>query len=262
MSGPGREARVDRGRGSRVADFARGRRSRGAGRRPPATLPTLVKTRGFEEEGDPAKNRRLRAEFATGLPRSRRTAAQPLTASAQARAAGGSGPRQYGTAAAAAAAAARKITRAGESRSDDETQAHVPAAPKPAGQVERRGRRVAARGSHGQPVSSLGLPARVRALPSQLTARGHAIAAMIGQQRGEAVIGSARFSRGSLRDEASGGGAGIAEPGFPPPAAAAGGKGGGGGLNSRRGAGRHDTGRTTADQARVAMRLHLRLGPA
>ena len=57
MSGPGREARVDRGRGSRVADFARGRRSRGAGRRPPATLPTLVKTRGFEEEGDPAKNR-------------------------------------------------------------------------------------------------------------------------------------------------------------------------------------------------------------
>ena len=40
--GPGREARVARGRGSRVADFARGRGSRGAGRRPPATLPTLV----------------------------------------------------------------------------------------------------------------------------------------------------------------------------------------------------------------------------
>ena len=41
MSGPDREARVARVRGSRVADFARGRGSRGAGRRPPATLPTL-----------------------------------------------------------------------------------------------------------------------------------------------------------------------------------------------------------------------------
>ena len=33
--------RVARGRGSRAADPARGRGSRGAGRRPPATLPTL-----------------------------------------------------------------------------------------------------------------------------------------------------------------------------------------------------------------------------
>ena len=44
MSAPGREARVARGRGSRVADFARGRGSRGAGRRPPATLPTLLRS--------------------------------------------------------------------------------------------------------------------------------------------------------------------------------------------------------------------------
>ena len=43
MSGPDREARVARGHGPRIADFARGRGSRGAGRRPPATLPTLTK---------------------------------------------------------------------------------------------------------------------------------------------------------------------------------------------------------------------------
>ena len=39
MPGTGRAARVARGRGSRVPDFDRGRGSRGAGRRPPATLP-------------------------------------------------------------------------------------------------------------------------------------------------------------------------------------------------------------------------------
>ena len=44
MSGPDREARVARGHGPRIADFARGRGSRGAGRRPPATLPTLTGT--------------------------------------------------------------------------------------------------------------------------------------------------------------------------------------------------------------------------
>ena len=38
------EARVARGRGSRVADFAQGSGSQGAGRRHPATLPTLHKT--------------------------------------------------------------------------------------------------------------------------------------------------------------------------------------------------------------------------
>ena len=37
MSGPGQAARVTRDRGSRVADLAKGRGSRGACRRPPAT---------------------------------------------------------------------------------------------------------------------------------------------------------------------------------------------------------------------------------
>ena len=40
MSGLGLATRVDWGRGSRVADFARDRGSQGAGRLPPATLPT------------------------------------------------------------------------------------------------------------------------------------------------------------------------------------------------------------------------------
>ena len=42
--GLGRAARVARGRGSRIADFAWGRGARGAVRRPPATLPTLTIT--------------------------------------------------------------------------------------------------------------------------------------------------------------------------------------------------------------------------
>ena len=46
MSEPGREARVARGRGSRVADFAWSRGARGAGRRPPATLPFLLAIAG------------------------------------------------------------------------------------------------------------------------------------------------------------------------------------------------------------------------
>ena len=41
MSRPDRAARVARDRGSRVARFSRGRGARGAGQRPPATLPTL-----------------------------------------------------------------------------------------------------------------------------------------------------------------------------------------------------------------------------
>ena len=71
LLGPGREARVVRGRGSRVADFARGRGSRGAGRRPPATLPTLGQAGSGRARGGPG---RLQPPGEARVPRSGETA--------------------------------------------------------------------------------------------------------------------------------------------------------------------------------------------